>query len=97
MRNMLLLCSALAILGCAHNPRSSLPANRPLPEAVTNPPAASAEGSFATGSQISQTLMQDDLQRTLQEFHNDMLKQLMESLLAPKKSPPPTAPVGPSS
>lgn len=98
MKSTIALLLALTLLGCAQPPVASSPPPPPLPSAVTNPPPASTEGSLSTSLQggLQETLQ--DFQCSLQEYLNESILDLLESLERARKSPPPPgpAPSGPS-
>lgn len=94
MRISLLLASALLLSSCAQTPVVSSPPLPPLPQAVKEPPNASAEGTSTESLQTLQHNMQRDLEMSLQQFHNGMLRKLRESLAKVKPSQPDTGPAG---
>lgn len=98
MRIMLLLLPALLLSSCAQtqNPPSLPSQSRPLPEVLTNPPSASAEGTSTESLRVLNWNMQRDLELSLQKFHSEMLQELRMSLETLKASPPPSAPVAPT-
>ncbi len=93
MLNMLLLVVVLALSSCATTPPESVPHEKSnLPEAVTSPPSASAEGALLKRSQDGFNAMLNGLRNYLGESAKDLLMSLERA----RVSPPPTAPAAPT-
>lgn len=96
MRNTLLLCAALLLASCASNqPPPSLPASRPVPEAVSNPPTAWEEGSLRSGLQALQDETLSDLRKSFEGLQADLEGELRALLARARASGRPSAPAAP--
>jgi len=95
MRNTLLTFAVLVLSSCAQvtAPPELPPGSSPIPEAVKNPPAASAEGSFTSELQKSLDDRQSELVRSLQNLQNAMESDLLGLLKKRSPSQPPSEPV----
>lgn len=94
MRNTILIFAVLVLSSCAQvTAPPELPLDRsPIPEAVKNPPAASAEGSFTSDLQKSLDDRQTELVRSLQSLQDAMESDLLGLLKKLNPSPLPSEP-----